>query len=71
MAKSQIGKCEIMEHHDSDVLCGYPKCKAIKKKISVGMYIVEYGGKHYHANCAKQLQIDFKVPIPKKRKKDE
>jgi len=72
MAKTKkiTGKCDIMSHTDKDLTCSYSECEQIKKLISSGMYVVEVDGDFYHANCAKQNGIEFKVPLPKKRKKE-
>ena len=72
MVKQKIitGKCDIMSHTDKDLTCSAKDCANIKKLISSGMYVVEANDKFYHANCAKQVGIEFKVPLPKKRKKE-
>lgn len=67
----KTGKCDIMSHTDKDLFCANNNCEVIKKLISSGMYVVEIDDTYYHANCAKQLGIEFKVPLPKKRKKEE
>jgi len=71
VSKSRIGKCDKMEHTDKDVICSHGNCQQLKKIISSGMYIVEFEKKYFHASCAKKLGIEFIVPIPKKRKKEE
>ena len=68
--KTVTGKCDIMDHTDKDLPCSAKNCEIIKKLISSGMYVVEVDGKYFHANCAKRLGIEFKVPLPKKRKKE-
>lgn len=70
-AKKKTGKCEILSHSDKDLTCSNSDCESLKKLISSGMYLVESDGKHYHAACAKRLGIEFKVPLPKKRKRDD
>lgn len=72
MAKTKLtGKCDIMAHNDKDLVCSKKDCSVIKKLITNGMYVVEAGNDFYHANCAKQLGIEFKVPLPKKRKTEK
>ncbi len=68
--KTVTGKCDIMSHTDKDLTCAKKDCEILKKLISNGMYVVEADDKYFHANCARQLGIDFKVPLPKKRKKE-
>lgn len=70
-AKKKIGKCELLSHSDKDLACSNADCESIKTLISSGMYLVESDGKFYHASCAKKLGIEFKVPLPKKRKRDD
>jgi len=75
MAKTKTikktGKCDIMSHTDKDLICANKDCEIINKLITTGMYVVEVDDTYYHANCAKLLGIEFKVPLPKKRKKGE
>ena len=66
-----VGKCEILGHNDKDLTCSKKDCEIIKKLITNGMYCVEVNNNFYHAACAKQLGIDFKVPLPKKRKTEK
>ena len=68
--KTMTGKCDIMSHTDKDLTCSFKDCENIKKIISSGMYVVESNEKFYHANCARQMGIEYKVPLPKKRKKE-
>jgi len=76
MAKDKVkkGKCiEITADTivPGDGLCCNPKCTLKSKAILIGYYCVEYQGKLYHASCATQIGIDFRIPLAPKRKRVE
>ena len=49
--------------------CDSPKCGVAKVLISTGMTLVQCNGKKYHASCAIQAGIKFKVPTVQKTKR--
>jgi len=70
ITKSEIkqGECKILESkYDSHRTCSYSQCPITEKHILFGMHCVTYQEKNYHASCAKQVGIEFKIQKPARR----
>jgi len=65
------GESKILEpKYDKMQVCAYEKCPITKKQILFGMHCVFFENKTYHAMCAKQVSIDFKIQQPPRRAKE-
>ena len=69
------GKCILLTVGEANLppgasVCQWSNCPLKNKQLISGMYCVELKNKFYHASCATQIGIDFKVPIHPKRKKE-
>ena len=69
------GKCVLLKVGEENLpsnasACEWDKCTLTNKQLISGMFCVEFKNKFYHANCAKQMHIEFKIPIHPKRKKE-
>lgn len=65
------GESKILEpKYDKMCTCDYEKCPITKKQILYGMHCVFYNKKTYHALCAKNLSIVFKIQQPPRRAKE-
>lgn len=62
------GESKILEpKYDKKQICNYSQCPITKKQILFGMHCVFFENKTYHASCAKQIPIMFKIQQPAKR----
>jgi len=65
------GTSKILEpKYDKIHVCAYEKCPITKKQILFGMHCVFFENKTYHALCAKQVPIVFKIQQPPRRAKE-
>jgi len=60
------GKASFVAPGESGGDCQYKECQLSSPEIIQGYIKVVVGKNTYHANCAKQLDIDFEVPHHKR-----
>jgi len=60
------GKATFVGDGESGGDCAYKDCQLTNPEILSGYIKVVVGNKTYHANCAKQLEIEFEPPHHKR-----